>query len=131
MSEQKTIKVLIVDDHAGMRKLVHLALRTPEYEFYEAESAIEALDLLETVHPQVIISDVMMPGMDGFTFCEKVRSKPETANAFICMLTSLGNEEYVERGRDAGADSFLAKPFSIHELMQVVDKGIKSHVVTA
>ncbi|QSO54639.1 response regulator [Alicyclobacillus curvatus] len=108
-------RVLIVDDESEMRNLLRIYLRTDGHSVEEANDGFEALDIIRVFHPDVIILDVMMPGMDGFETCSFIREQhPEIP---ILMLTARTSVEDKVSGLSRGADDYLTKPFDGRELI--------------
>ena len=107
-------KILVVDDEKPIVEILKLNLQKENYEVYEAYDGEEALLKAKTIQPDLILLDVMLPKMDGFTVCRKIR---ETSIVPILMLTA--REEEVDKvlGLELGADDYITKPFSIRELM--------------
>ena len=107
-------KILVVDDEKPIVEILKLNLQKENYEVYEAYDGEEALLKAKIVQPDRILLDVMLPKMDGFTVCRKIR---ETSTVPILMLTA--REEEVDKvlGLELGADDYITKPFSIRELM--------------
>lgn len=117
-------KILIVDDQAKIRELVHVTVRIGNYEIYEAASGDEALKVAYEQKPDLIFLDVMMPksSLDGFEVCQILKKDERTQNSHILMLTALDGEEDLSRGREVGADGYFIKPFSPLELMNKVEE---------
>ncbi|MBK1876996.1 response regulator [Pelagicoccus mobilis] len=113
-SSQSTI--LVVDDNLGARRSIEALLSNESYNFLLADSGQTALDLLEENIPDVILLDVMMPGMSGFEVCKRIREDRRVSEIPIIMITALDDEESMIEGIDAGADDFLSKPISKIEL---------------
>lgn len=108
--------VLIVDDDILSRDACSLLLTGQGYELFTASHATEALSTARTILPDLILLDVMMPGVDGFTLCQQVRADPVLAEVPIVMLTALGDKASRLRGLTVGADDILTKPFDAFEL---------------
>ncbi len=108
--------ILVVDDNLGARRSIEALLTQENYRFLLADSGASALQLLEDHTPDVILLDVMMPGMNGFEVCQKIRNIPRVSEIPIIMITALDDEESMIQGIDAGADDFLSKPISKIEL---------------
>ena len=107
-------KVLIIDDAPADRRLLRDALEADGFEVEEAEDGQDGLRKLFASRPDVIILDVLMPSMDGWEVCERVREFTETP---IVMLTSLDREEEMVKGLELGADDFVSKPVSPRHLI--------------
>jgi DNA-binding response OmpR family regulator len=113
MSERKKT-ILVVDDEPRYLGLVEVNLETDGYEVQTAMDGQPAIEAAATDPPDLILLDVMMPGMDGFTVCERIR---EFSSVPIIMVTAKGEERDRVRGLDAGADDYIVKPFSAQELL--------------
>ncbi len=111
-------RALIVDDDEDARALLRRALSKGAlaFEITAACDGAEALALVATVHPDVVITDVMMPKLDGFTLCARLRADPATASLPIVIVTALEEDENRARGLGAGADAYFTKPFNWQEL---------------
>jgi type IV pilus assembly protein PilB len=114
----KTPKILIVDDDAAIRLVVAKSLEQLPFDVNTelASTGIEGVEIAAKSHPDLIILDVMMPGMDGFAVCEKLRSQMETAFIPVMMLTANPSEEGRIRGYMVGTDDYVSKPFNVAEL---------------
>jgi DNA-binding response OmpR family regulator len=108
------MKMLIVEDNNRVSALLKRGLESQGYQVYIAEEAEEGLILLEKIDFDLIITDIMLTGMDGITFCKKIRHSGKKIP--IIMLTALGTIDEKIEGFDAGADDYLVKPFEIREL---------------
>ncbi len=102
-------KILIVDDEARMRKLVRDFLERAGYDVSEAADGLEALSVFQGDTFSLVILDVMMPGMDGYSVCQEIRKLSQVP---VMMLTAKGEEENELEGFTCGADEYIAKPFS-------------------
>jgi two-component system phosphate regulon response regulator PhoB len=105
-------RILVVDDEADIRELVRLNLAREGYEVFDCESGEQALSLSRSKDPDLIVLDLMLPGIDGMEVCKKLKADPKTAQIPIVMLTAKGEEADVVAGLEIGADDFVAKPFS-------------------
>ncbi|MBW8268119.1 PleD family two-component system response regulator [Caldovatus aquaticus] len=105
-----TARILVVDDIPANRRLLEAKLSAEYYEVAQAGGGPEALVLAESWSPDVILLDVMMPGMDGFEVCRRLKALPATAHIPVVMVTALTEPEARVRGLEAGADDFLSKP---------------------
>jgi len=111
-----TDTIYIVDDNEINLKMASAALQFTGYEVVTAQSAAEALSNIEAVRPVLAILDVMMPDMDGYELCRRLRSRPDTAKLPIIILTTLNELDERLKAFEAGADDFIAKPFNPQEL---------------
>ena len=112
-AERKSI--LIVEDEAAIRFLLNDILKD-SYTIYEAESGEQALELILKVIPDLIISDVMMPGMTGLELCNKIRNAPATCHIPFVILSAKGGIEQRTEGYEVGVDAYIAKPFHVGHL---------------
>lgn len=113
-------KVLVVEDNPDMIRFI-VALMAVEYNVFAARNGVEALRILSERQPDIIISDVMMPEMDGFEFVRRVRENPDTRSIPFVFLTARGGVEDRVLGHAGGADTYLAKPFRSEELLAAVE----------
>lgn len=116
-------KILIVEDRAEIRKLVLMALNHSPYELHEATNGEAGLSLAQTLHPDLVLLDVMMPGnLDGFGVCQAIKNDPQLSDIRVVMVTALAQESDLAKGRAAGADDYLVKPFTIFGLQATIRK---------
>ncbi|MCL5075601.1 MAG: response regulator [Chloroflexi bacterium] len=114
-------KVLIADDEQPLRLLLRATLSSDAYQILEAEDGKETLALAQKEQPDILLLDVLMPGLDGFEVCERLKKDPATAGITVVMLTAKGQETDKERGKRVGADYYLTKPFSPIQLLQLMN----------
>jgi sigma-B regulation protein RsbU (phosphoserine phosphatase) len=115
-AESTQIKVLIVDDSKLQRKIISASLLRMGYEVREADSGQTALDICEIWQPDLVLSDWMMPGMDGIEFCRSFKALDREGYGYFILLTSKSGKEEVAEGLQCGADDFLSKPVNGIEL---------------
>jgi two-component system, OmpR family, phosphate regulon response regulator PhoB len=114
-------KILIVDDRLEMRKLVEASLRSENHLFIYAVSGLEGWHKIQDERPDLIVLDIMMPGViDGLTVLRRVRSAPDLKACKVVLLTGKGQQEDLIQGLSAGADAYMVKPFSPRELADLV-----------
>ena len=109
--------ILIVDDEKNIRELVKFNLESRGYKVIEAADGEEALNLVKTYAPLLIILDLMLPKIDGLEVCRILKGNPLTKKIPIIMLTALGDEIDKIVGLELGADDYITKPFSPRELV--------------
>jgi pilus assembly protein CpaE len=109
--------IFLVDDDDMLRKMTEILLSKKGFEVIAIENGAKALQQLKSLIPDVILLDVMMPEMDGFSVCREIRANPATAAIPIIMLTALDNVENKVKGFEAGADDYQSKPFEIDDLV--------------
>src|SRR6201990_2653081 len=105
-----TARVLVVDDILSNVKLLEAKLSAEYFEVATAFNGLECLAKMEQIVPDIVLLDVMMPGMDGFEVCRRIKSNPKTAHVPVVMVTALDQPSDRVAGLDAGADDFLTKP---------------------
>ena len=115
-------RVLMVDDEPYIGYLVKMVLTRCGYEVVLALDAQEALEANAQEHFDLYLLDIMMPGMDGFELCDKLRSEPHSADVPFVMLTARGDERTKLNAWEAGASEFITKPFSPKALQQLVEE---------
>jgi adenylate cyclase len=108
--------ILVVDDLAQNVRLLEAVLSPKGFRVAAASSGEQALDVLSKEHPDVVVLDILMPGMDGYEVCRRIRQDPGTAFLPVIMITASGEEEKI-RAIEAGADDFVSKPFDQAELL--------------
>ncbi len=114
----KKISVLLVDDDSQLVRLVRANLESVKYEVLVAMDAASALDILTKETPAVIILDIMLPGIDGYELCQRIREFTSTP---IIMLTAKAEDTDKVRGLKLGADDYLTKPFNVQELLARIE----------
>jgi len=123
--------VLIVDDDPLIRGVVRAVLEDGSYELDEAASGEEALQVAEGHPPDVVLLDVMMPGIDGFEVAARMRRSARLKDAVVVMLTAKDSPEDRRRGMEAGADVYFTKPFSPLELLTTLSGVLRLPRTTA
>ena len=105
--------IVIIEDDSTIRNILSITLKGSGFPIVkEAESGDDGLRLVKELKPSIVLLDLMLPGLDGFTVCKKIRENPETASIPVIMLTARSEEEDIIRGLEYGADDYITKPFS-------------------
>ena len=112
-------KILIVDDEPNIVMSLEYTFKKNNYEVFIARDGQEALDIVKTSYPDVIILDVMMPMVDGYATIEQIRKDDNLKHTKVIFLSAKNKESDIEKGMALGADAYMTKPFSIKK---VVDK---------
>jgi len=115
-------KILIADDRAEVVELVRVTLERGDYEIVDASNGKEALKRVRLEKPDLILLDVVMPKMDGFEVCRKLKKDPQTKEIPIIMLTAKAQEVEKEKGREVGASDYITKPFSPSALLTKIEE---------
>lgn len=128
MSEQRDTSphILVVDDHLPNIEVLRSFLEREGYRVTPADSGPQALALVQQDKPDLILLDVLMPEMDGFTVCRALKSSEQTRSIPVIMVTALQDPEHVVRGLEAGADDFVSKPFIAAELLARVQAHLRT-----
>lgn len=103
-------KVLVVEDDPAARRLISFALEQDGYEVLTASNGLEGLTKAQTERPEILVLDVMLPGLDGFEVCRRLRADTETSGVLVLMLSAKAQESDKTTGLKMGADDYLAKP---------------------
>lgn len=103
-------KVLVVEDDPATRRLISFALEQDGYEVLTASNGLEGLTKAQTERPEILVLDVMLPGLDGFEVCRRLRADTETSGVLVLMLSAKAQESDKTTGLKMGADDYLAKP---------------------
>jgi two-component system, OmpR family, alkaline phosphatase synthesis response regulator PhoP len=109
-------KVLIADDEPNIVTSLEYLMTRSGYEVQVARNGEEALALVESFRPDLVLLDVMMPQRSGYEVCQKMRERPEWRHIRIVMLSAKGREAEVSKGLSLGADAYVTKPFSNRDL---------------
>ncbi len=112
--------ILVVDDEIGALTLIGIMLERGGFEVQKARDAKTAISILEDYNPDLIILDVMMPGMNGIDLCQALRQQDKTRKTPVLILSARGDAESIIRGIEAGANDYLPKPILHHDLVSKV-----------
>ena len=113
-------EILIVDDEPSIVVPVQFLMQQQGYTVLVAEDGHDALDMIYKYQPDLVLLDIMLPGIDGYEVCEIVRLNPKLRNVKIIFLTAKGREVEIAKGLALGADAYITKPFSNAELVAKV-----------
>src|SRR3712207_3559202 len=109
-------RIVVADDEADIRRLIAFTLRRRQHTILEASAGDTALELIRRELPDLVVLEVMMPGLSGHEVARALREEPATANVPIVMLSAKGQGYEVESGLRSGATTYLVKPFAPHAL---------------
>ena len=110
-------KILVVEDEKELAKLITFHITTAGYDVLCANNGIEAIEICETKNPALVVLDIMLPRLDGWQVCRRLRQDPRTRNLPIIILSALSEVKDKLKGFDLGADDYVTKPFSPRELV--------------
>jgi len=122
--EEKKQKILIIEDETDIREAFYRLLQ-PYYKVYVAESGEEGLSMAEEISPDLILLDIIMPGMDGVTVCEILRAKTKTRETPVIIITATDDEDRRAKSFLAGADDVVSKPIKIKEFLARIQTKLK------
>jgi len=122
-----TTRILVVDDEPRYVRLMEANLTTEGYQVLKAYDGQNAVEIVAEKQPDLVLLDVMMPGLNGFSACERIR---EFSNVPIIMVTAKGEEQDRVKGLDVGADDYIVKPFSATELLARVRAVLRRAIVS-
>ena len=114
-------KILIVDDEPNIVMTLEYTFKKSNYEVFIARDGQEALDILKSNFPDVIILDIMMPMVDGFATLEQIRKDDNLQHTKVMFLSAKNKESDIEKGLALGADAYMTKPFSIKKVVEKVE----------
>lgn len=115
-------KILIVDDEANIVISLEFLMQKAGYEVEIARNGEDALNIVNEFKPDLVLLDVMMPKVNGFDVCQKIRDNPDLQETKIIMLTAKGRDVEVAKGMALGANSYVIKPFSTKQLVLEVQR---------
>lgn len=124
-------RILVVDDNLANRRLLQAKLEARYFEVLMAENGQQALEMTAAEQPDIILLDVMMPGMDGYEVCEHLKADPQTAFIPVVMVTALSQQEHRLKGLKSGADDFVTKPFDDFNLMTRINALLRYNAVAS
>ena len=123
--------VLVADDDNNLRKILCLFLKNARYETVEAANGREALQMAKSQEPDLILMDIMMPMLDGFTVCKLIKDDPETSRSAILICTARNRKEDLIAAIKAGAEDYIIKPFTKETVLGKVEKALKARSKSA
>ena len=118
-------KILIVEDEESLLKLESILLTTKGYLVQGATTGLAALEAVASEPPDLILLDIMLPELDGFEVCDRVKKNRETKHIPIILLTAKKTPEDIARGKEVGADEYITKPFKSAMVMSTIEELLK------
>ncbi|CAG0957020.1 response regulator transcription factor [Geobacter sp.] len=115
-------KILIVEDEESLLKLESILLTSRGYDVTGVADGATALEQVVSARPDLVILDIMLPGMDGFEVCRRIKQNPETAHIPVMMLTAKKSAQDTERGMAAGASAYVTKPFKSAKIIEIIQE---------
>jgi DNA-binding response OmpR family regulator len=120
MATERRKKILIVDDEESIRVALHRYVTNAGYDYVTASDGQEALAIISKDVPDLVLLDLMLPGLNGFEICRRIRADKETAKLPVIIVTGLHSEADSADARASGANAFLTKPVKAEDLMRVI-----------
>ncbi|MFH1453987.1 MAG: response regulator [Armatimonadota bacterium] len=117
-------EILLVDSDKDLSTLISFRLESKGFNVTSVSSGFEALIHVKEKKPDLIITEIMMPEMDGFEVCERIKGDKSTSNIPVIFLTTLTNKEYLQKAQDLGVKKYMVKPFDGAELVSVVEESL-------
>jgi len=118
-------RILVVEDEESLLKLESILLVAKGYHVTGVVDGMAALEEIAASKPDLVILDVMIPELDGFEVCRRIKASPETSHIPVVMLTAKKNQQDMEYGERMGADAYLTKPFKAAVIMEAVERLLK------
>lgn len=119
---QSASQVLVIDDDAEMNRMVGAYAQLMGFDYLAALSGAAGLEMARRSLPAVVLLDVMLPDLDGFEICRRLRSDQRTAAMPVILLTAFHDDEAERRGREAGASDYITKPFDPDQLIDAIKR---------
>lgn len=119
MSKQK---ILVVEDDVSLLKLESILLATRGYQVFSKDNGKDALECVEKEMPDLLLLDVMLPGIDGFEVCRQIKSNPLTSHILVVLLTAKRAREDVAMGKEVKADGYITKPFQAAMVIKTIQE---------
>jgi len=119
-------KILIVEDENCLLKLECILLSSKGYDVKGVTGGEEALEIIRDYDPDLVLLDVIMPGMDGFEVCRRIKSDQKTRHIPVVMLTAKKKPQDIQKGLDVGAVSYITKPFKSSTVIETIQKCLQN-----
>jgi len=117
----KKNRILVVEDEESLLKLESILFTSKGYVVTGVRDGKSALEAISADRPDLVVLDIMLPGLDGFEVCRAIKENPETSSIPVVMLTAKKSSQDLERGRLVGADAYLTKPFKSVKVLEVIE----------
>jgi DNA-binding response OmpR family regulator len=113
--------ILIIDDEDSIREFYFLGLKERGFSVLTAKNGLDGLELAKTKHPNVVVLDVVMPGLNGFEVCAKIREIPELIRTAVVFTSAKSYKSDIDKAMELGADVYLIKPFELNDLIRAIE----------
>lgn len=120
--EEEGKKILIVDDDKSILKMLkeYFESKNSEYSIFTADNGFEAGRIITKIHPDIVILDLLMPGMDGFEVCKEIKTDPSTKDITVITMTGYPSDENIKKAKESGADYVLEKPIDFEKIDKLI-----------
>ena len=118
--------ILAVEDDPNILISIEFLLTNAGYDVLTAADGTQAWDALQAHHPDLVVLDIMLPEIDGFELCRRIRAAATLKATKVMILSARGRDVEIEKGTQLGADAYLRKPFGTHEFLDIVSRLLKS-----
>jgi DNA-binding response OmpR family regulator len=125
VTAKHSTKVLLVDDEPNILVAIEFLLKKEGYQVFKAQDGEKALDAMQQLHPNIVVLDVMMPGIDGFEVAKRIRSNPAYEDTRIIFLTAKGTPNDRYQGYATGGEVYITKPFDNEELINTINEVVE------
>ncbi|MDC8103345.1 response regulator [Chryseobacterium sp. B21-037] len=115
-------KIIIADDEHKILMSLEYSFKKNDYDVFIARDGTEVLDFLKTMVPDVILLDIMMPNLDGYSTLEAIKEQEQLKHTKVIFLSAKNNPKDIEKGLEMGADAYVTKPYSIKKLIQQIEE---------
>ena len=121
-------KIVFCEDEINIQKLVRVMLRSSNHELYIASDGVEGLKMIERVHPDLIFTDISMPGRDGYQLADELKARPKLSHIPIVFISAFAQRSMMNESYRHGAASYLTKPFSAVDLFDKIKQFCKTEI---
>jgi CheY-like chemotaxis protein len=128
MSNDPSLRILVVDDEADLRELFKDTLEFLGYEVKPCSNAEHAIRFAYELHPSLVITDIVMPGISGFELCRFLKNDRRTKDIYVVIVSALSREVDYEMSLEAGADDYITKPVKLQSIKQVLKNTIRPYM---
>ncbi len=125
-SKEKPVKIAVIDDDPSMVKVLRIMLTSSGYEVVEATSGTRGFMVAKRELPDLVLLDIMMPDVDGFEVCRRLKLDPDTKNIPVIFVSAKTGLEHVEMGLSMGADGYITKPFELKDILDKIEEVVGS-----
>ena len=123
-SNKKPVKIAVIDDDPSMVKVLRIMLVSSGYEVVEATSGTRGFMVAKMELPDLVLLDIMMPDVDGFEVCRRLKLDPDTKNIPVIFVSAKTGSEHVEMGLSMGAEGYITKPFELKDILEKIEEVI-------